>query len=263
MLDPAGVFTYRDGVAVIQLFFFAIFLCFAFVLCHRHGFRRSAGWVILIPFSILRLLGAGFQLASINHPINSVYGGALICEGIGLAPLALLNLGVFGRLNKFVGKVHDKIFTLISLTAIAGLVLGIYGGIDSSESANLGTNDLLKAAVICFAAAYVAFACLFLVFLLQWRLIPITERPLLLCFAYCAPFMVIRLLYSILPAYVPSLRSQFNALIGNVTTYLCMAVLEEIVIVACYIFVGMRLELLPEELKSPPLSFKKKKKNPK
>jgi hypothetical protein len=98
MLDPPGVFTYRDGVAVIQLFFFSIFLCLAFVLCHRHGYRRSEGWFILIPFSILRLLGAGFQLASINHPTDSIYGGALICEGIGLAPLTLLNLGLFGRL---------------------------------------------------------------------------------------------------------------------------------------------------------------------
>jgi hypothetical protein len=98
MLDPPGVFTYRNGVAVIQLFFFSIFFCFAFVLCHRHGFRRSEGWLVLIPFSILRLLGAAFQIASINYPTDSIYGGALICEGIGLAPLTLLNLGLFGRL---------------------------------------------------------------------------------------------------------------------------------------------------------------------
>ena len=163
--------------------------------------------------------------------------------------------------NKFVKKIHIKIFSLISLIAIAGLVLGIYGGIESSESADLGTNDLLKAGVICFAASYLAFVCLFLYFLPQWRLIPITERPLLLCFAVCAPFMVIRLLYSILPTFVPSLRSQFNALIGDVTTYLFMAVLEEIIIVACYIFIGMRLESLPEELKPPPISLKKKKKS--
>ena len=98
MLDPPGVFTYRDGVAVIQLCFFAIFLVFAFVLCQRHGYRRSEGWVILITFSLLRLLGASFQIASINYPTDSVYGGTLICEQIGLAPLTLLNIGLFGRL---------------------------------------------------------------------------------------------------------------------------------------------------------------------
>ena len=98
MLDPPGVFTYRDGVAVIQLFFYAIFLGFGFILCQRHGYRRSEGWVILITLSLLRLIGAAFQVASIKHPSNSVYGGALICQEIGLAPLTLLNIGLFGRL---------------------------------------------------------------------------------------------------------------------------------------------------------------------
>ena len=96
MLDQPGRFTYRDGVAVIQLVFFSIYLCLGFLLCWRHGFRRSDGWVILITFSTLRILGASFQLASINPPNDSMYGGALICEGIGLAPLTLLNLGLFG-----------------------------------------------------------------------------------------------------------------------------------------------------------------------
>lgn len=97
MLDRPGVFTYRDGVAVIQLVFFSVYLVLGFVLCRRHGFRRREGWVILLTFSTLRLLGASFQLASITHPNDSVYGGALICEGIGLVPLTLLNLALFQR----------------------------------------------------------------------------------------------------------------------------------------------------------------------
>jgi hypothetical protein len=98
MLDQAGVFTYRDGVAVIQLVAFTIYLGFAFVLCWRHGFRRMEGWVILVPFSILRVLAGCFQLATINHRTRSIYGGALICQGIGLAPLTLLNIGLFVRM---------------------------------------------------------------------------------------------------------------------------------------------------------------------
>jgi hypothetical protein len=97
MLDQPNVFTYRDGVAVIQLIFFTIYLGFALVLCWHHGFRRSEGWVILVTFSTLRVLAACFQLASINYPTDSVYGGALICQGIGLAPLTLLNIGLFVR----------------------------------------------------------------------------------------------------------------------------------------------------------------------
>jgi len=97
MLDKPGEFSYRDGVAVIQLFFFLIYLVVAIVLCVRHGFRRSEGWVILVTFSILRILGACFQLATINNPSRTTYGGALICQGIGLAPLTLLSMGLFAR----------------------------------------------------------------------------------------------------------------------------------------------------------------------
>ena len=101
MLDHPGTFTYRDGVAVIQLVAFTMSLAFGFVLCWRHGFRRSEGWVILLTFSTLRLLAGCFQLASISYPTMSVYGGALICQGIGLAPLTLLNVGLFVRVLVF------------------------------------------------------------------------------------------------------------------------------------------------------------------
>jgi len=273
MLDRPGIFTYRDAVAVIQLVFFTTYLGFAFVLCWRHGFRRSEGWVILITFSTLRVLAACFQLASINNPTDSVYGGALICQGIGLAPLTLLNLGLFVRVlvylllegtsfstvkltcelqnrNKFVNIIHQKMFSVISLAAIAGIVLAIYGGTDSANSPTLATNDLLKASVLVFAGCYVAFICLFLVFLRQWHTIPQEEHKLLLCFACCVPFLVVRFLYGILGTFVESLRPQFSVLTGNVTTFLFMAVLEEIFVVAFFIFTGMRLDRLPPALRN-------------
>ena len=92
-----GVFTYRDAVAVIQLFFFSVFLVCGFVLCSRHGWGRGSGWVILVTFSILRILAGSFQLATINDPSTTTYGGALICQSIGLSPLTVLNLGLLAR----------------------------------------------------------------------------------------------------------------------------------------------------------------------
>lgn len=98
MAENAIRFSYRDGVAIVQLVPFTVYLALGVLLCFRHGFRRSDGWVIVVTFSILRVLGACFQLASITHPTRAIYGGALICQGIGLAPLTLLNLGLFVRL---------------------------------------------------------------------------------------------------------------------------------------------------------------------
>lgn len=89
--------TYRDGVAILQLIFFVGYLACAILLCMRHGFRRSSGWVILITFSLLRIIGASFQLATIHYASRSVYGGALICDAIGISPLTVLNLGLLAR----------------------------------------------------------------------------------------------------------------------------------------------------------------------
>ena len=47
-----------------------------------------------------------------------------------------------------------------------------------------------------------------------------------------------------------ALRGEFGVLTGNVTIFLCMAVIEEIVVVAFFVFTGMRLERLPPALRN-------------
>ena len=151
--------------------------------------------------------------------------------------------------NKFVNIIQQKIFSVISLASLAGIALAIYGGIQSADSPTLETNNLLKVSVIIFVACYLAFVCLFLIFLRQWKAIPKAEQKLLVCFACCVPFMVVRFLFGILGTFDESLRSQFSVLAGNVTIFLCMAVLEEIFVVAFFVFTGMRLERLPPALR--------------
>ena len=62
--------------------------------------------------------------------------------------------------------------------------------------------------------------------------------------------MVVRFLFGVIGTFDEGLRSQFSVLAGNVTTFLCMAVLEEIFVVAFFIFTGMRLERLPPALRN-------------
>lgn len=152
--------------------------------------------------------------------------------------------------NKFIGTVHLKVFSAISLVAIAGIVLAIYGGTESADSPTLDTNVLLKVSVILFVACYVAFVFLFLIFLRHLRDLPSGEQKLLLCFACCAPFMVVRYLYSILGTFVESLRGEFSVLTGSVTIFLCMAVIEEIIVVALFVLAGLSLERLPPALRT-------------
>lgn len=152
--------------------------------------------------------------------------------------------------NKWLHLINDRIFTLISLVMIAGIVLAIYGGSESADSATLATNAFLKASVILFVAGYIAFAGIFMMCLREWKVLPKGEQRLLLCFAASAPFMVVRCLFSILGDYVRSLRGEFGVLTGNVTAFLCMSVLEEIIVVAFFVLAGMSLDRLPPEMKT-------------
>lgn len=93
--------TYRDGVAIFQVVAFVPTLAFGIILAMRHGFAKSSGWVLLITFSLCRLIGAICQLIAISHPSTGVYTAAIVCISIGLSPLTLICLGLLTRVYVF------------------------------------------------------------------------------------------------------------------------------------------------------------------
>ncbi|KAH8896220.1 hypothetical protein GQ53DRAFT_852230 [Thozetella sp. PMI_491] len=243
-----GSLGYREGVAVVQLIFFTVYLGCAIVLCSRHGWNRTSGFLILITFSLLRLLGASFQLATIAYPTRSVYGGAIICEAIGVSPLTVLNLGSLARLNRFLPtaqRIGAKFFGAISLASMVGIGLAIKGGIQAAESTVTGTpNTLVKVAIVIFLAIYLASVAIFITIWMARSLIPQGERRLLASFAVCAPLILVRLIYPLIADFGGN--ADFYVFGGNPTIWLCMAVLEEIIVVAIVVSVGLTLEKLPK-----------------
>jgi hypothetical protein len=95
------MFTYREGIATVQVVFYVLALAGGLLLCLRHGFAKSSGWVLLITFSLLRLIGAIFEIVAIDHPTKQVITGAIVCISIGLSPLALMSLGLMRRVYVF------------------------------------------------------------------------------------------------------------------------------------------------------------------
>lgn len=67
----------------------------------------------------------------------------------------------------------------------------------------------------------------------------------MVCFAACAPFISVRLVYGLLADF--SGMKEFNPFEGDVTIFLCMAVLMEIIAVAFCVFTGLRLRVLPKD----------------
>lgn len=93
-----GKFTYHDGVAVAQLIFFGTYLFSSIYLAIRHWHFKRTAWFAIITMSILRIIGGGFQLATISSPTYTNYVAALVCTATGVAPLVLMNLDLVSRL---------------------------------------------------------------------------------------------------------------------------------------------------------------------
>jgi hypothetical protein len=91
--------SYAEIISIVQIVVFTPALLLAILLAVRHGFGRSSGWIFMITFSILRIVGAIFAILvdTSDSPSQSIITGEIICQSVGLAPLTLILLGMLGR----------------------------------------------------------------------------------------------------------------------------------------------------------------------
>ena len=258
--------TYRDGVAIIQVAAFVPIFAFGIVLAMRHGFAKSSGWVLLITFSLCRLIGAICQLVAISHPSKGVYAAAIVCISIGLSPLTLICLGLLTRVYAFPPEqisirsdmqnrnnaiprpIPRPVFQGISIFSLAGMSLGIYGGIkasdDTASTAQSVLNPESKTAVALFTTVFLVVLIVFAVLMLQIVYVEPRERRLLYAVAIASPLIALRLTYGLLVDFAKN--KHFSYFYGSVTLYLCMAVVPEILACTTYIITGLTLRRLPK-----------------
>jgi hypothetical protein len=85
-------------VAAIEVAVYVPASILAIVICVRHGFNRSSGWIYTLILCIVRIAGAVCQFLSIRDHSNSLIEAKLIIDSIGLSPLLLATLGLLSRL---------------------------------------------------------------------------------------------------------------------------------------------------------------------
>lgn len=100
-----------------------------------------------------------------------------------------------------------------------------------------------KAGIIIFLATWVATCLVLLALRARYDDIEDGEHRLLLAVGISLPFLLVRLIYSIIYIFAHSL--QFNIVTGNVTIMLVMAVLEEFAIVVICLGTGLTLQVRP------------------
>ncbi|RFU28070.1 hypothetical protein B7463_g8274, partial [Scytalidium lignicola] len=237
-----GKVDYRDGVAIIQIFFFSICLILDILLAIRRGFGRLA--YLIGALCLLRLVGASCELVAISHPSTGIYTTSIVCTSIGLSPLTLVLLGMLARVNEYVPRrINKQVWILISIMTLTGIGLGISGATRAASSSNpLHSNTETKAAILIFTAAFVIVVLLMIYLSTQISHIPQSEKQLLYVVGFCIPFLTARLVYPLISDFGNT--TQFNALTGNVTIYLFMDVLEEIIVALTCVLTLLRLSTL-------------------
>lgn len=84
----------RGGISILELCIYLPLSIIAVIVCKRHGFGRSSGWIFTLLLCVIRVLGACCQLATYQHPSRGLFEVVLILSSVGLSPLLLATLGL-------------------------------------------------------------------------------------------------------------------------------------------------------------------------
>jgi hypothetical protein len=145
-------------------------------------------------------------------------------------------------------SVPDIVVKITHLINTMALILAIVAATNTSSVAKIYDQSDIKVAIILYVVTMAILTAMAVGACLMRRKTG-TGEALLILAVFCAlPFLWVRLIYSVLAAFSDS--SIFKVFSGRDDAYtceLCMAVLEEMVVVAIYLAAGIKLPALPKE----------------
>lgn len=252
-------FSELNRVAIAEICVYTSSLFIAILLSIRHGFGRSSGWMYLILFSVMRILGSGLQLGTINDLTNvSLYIGANTLQSIGLSPLILTMLGLLSRVLGSIRQNRTTLITpghirLVQILVLVGLVMGVVGGSKMGSVVSRAIEDgnrnyaipgATRAGLALTISGYGILTVATSSTGFQVRSAEPGEKRLLLANALALPFVLVKVVYSCLATYTtePNFRG-FGGSIATYTNYLLgMSVIMEMAAVAIIEGIGLTLQ---------------------
>lgn len=249
----------RDTIALIDLIFFSLCLLLSTFVCFRHGFSRSSGWFYTLVLCLIRIIGGICQFLSHSDQSAGLIQTILILDSVGLAPLLLATLGLLSRFVDFVNasstpRFKIRHFRVLKLVLLVATILAIAGGTSISVDSN-GNYQIPTTSKVGVVLYIVAFTCIALMVLLsspQASVVAVKERRVPIAIGVALPFIVVRLLYSVLSVFLHN--HLFSVANGSTAVRLGMAVVEEIAVVGIYALLGLFVDKLDASSKGPIVS---------
>lgn len=146
-------------------------------------------------------------------------------------------------MRKTAKPLPPKVFRLVGIFALVGVILSIVGATKNSNIAHGFVTIESKVALIFYLIAWIGVFGLFFLILKRTQSIEDGEHRLLLAVGVSLPLIFVRLIYSFI--YTFGQKAEFNMLSGNVTIQLVMSLLEEIFVVLLCLGIGLTLQVRP------------------
>lgn len=245
----------RDALNIVELTFYVPALGLSIWVLLKHGFGRQAGWVYLAILGLVRIIGASTGLAAINNHSTGLVQASFVCYGIGLSPLLFAMLGIVKRVNEGMHSkgVPPKYMGYLSIPLLVGLILGIVGStkaFDSNPNGRSSSSSYIKAAVILYALALVALSAIAMFNLARQHSMIEGEKRLALAVAASIPFLIVRILYSIISAFDRSSKV-FKSTSNSTTAVIVQAIMSstmEFIVVIIYLAAGFAVGRIPRSM---------------
>ncbi|KAF4632701.1 hypothetical protein G7Y89_g5425 [Cudoniella acicularis] len=235
-------------ISIAELIVYLPCLILGFLVCLRHGFKRTSGWIFILILSTVRIVGATCQLLTYSHPTEGLLKATLIFDSIGIAPLLLAVLGVLSRFVDWVNaseqipKFNTKLFRVLQLVISIGLILGIIGVTSGGSWAADGSftpSTVSKVGIIVYIFVLAALTIIFILELSSVSVVPSQERILTVHIPIALLAIAVRLLYSTLCIFVHD--ATFSLFGGSITANVLMAIVEEFFVVIITLALGFKL----------------------
>lgn len=88
----------EESIAIGELVVYPLFLIALVFVLVRHGLKREAGFFFLASFTLVRIIGAGFQIAAVKNPTQSNLTGTFVLQSMGLSPLLVSSSALLKRM---------------------------------------------------------------------------------------------------------------------------------------------------------------------
>lgn len=236
----------REILDIVEIVFFAPALPLSIYICVKHGFKREAGWFLLLVLSLIRIVGAACGIAASKNDDTTLLTISLILSSVGSATLVAAFTGITNRIAE--GSKGSPFSAqqrkLLQIIGIVSIVLGIVAGTkigDSDPSTRSTGVTYLKVAVILILVQFSA-SCVVLGFCaMNFRHILDVDRKLFFCVSLAVPFLLVRVIYSVLSAFDfgSSTFSMLSTSITAIVVRACLGIAMEIITVYLFILAGI------------------------